>query len=65
MKIEFLLFIFLGMAVGFFFSFCIESLSPNPHEGILLFTSLSWYSSAFFVGLLGLLSGWSKWKKTS
>ncbi|XDD52359.1 hypothetical protein AB3N59_18660 [Leptospira sp. WS92.C1] len=54
-----------GMSIGFFISFLIESLNQNPHEGTLLFESLSWYLSIFLVGVGGFFAGRKKWKKTS
>ncbi|EMN94766.1 MULTISPECIES: hypothetical protein [Leptospira] len=54
---KFLICLFGGMSLGFLFSFFIESLNPNPHEGVLLFESFAWYSSIFLVGVCGLIAG--------
>ncbi|MGJ4753466.1 hypothetical protein [Leptospira kmetyi] len=54
---KFLLCFFGGMSFGFFFSFLIESMNPNPHEGALLFESFAWYSSVFLVGVFGFVAG--------
>ncbi|EMK05469.1 hypothetical protein LEP1GSC166_2628 [Leptospira kirschneri] len=49
--------LFGGMSLGFSFSFLIESLNPNPHEGTLLFEAFAWYSSIFLIGVFGFLEG--------
>ncbi|WP_081605032.1 hypothetical protein [Leptospira alstonii] len=57
---RFLICLFGGMSLGFLFSFWIETLNPNPHEGTLLFESFAWYMSFFFVGIFGFLIGRGK-----
>ncbi|WP_078124897.1 hypothetical protein [Leptospira alexanderi] len=52
---KYLICFFGGMSIGFLFSFLIESLNPEPHEGALLFESFAWYASVFLVGVCGFI----------
>ncbi|EQA61748.1 hypothetical protein [Leptospira alexanderi] len=58
--LKYSIFLFCGMAVAFFISFWIETLNPEPHDGALLFESLSWYSSMFLAGICGFIAGRGK-----
>nr|WP_036097554.1 hypothetical protein [Leptospira noguchii] len=48
---EYMIFVFFGMAVAFFFSFLIEILNPEPYEGTLLFNSFS-FGVSMYISLI-------------